>query len=312
MVNISVMLLSIMLFALSEGEATAVVAVEKAAAELPPVLPQPNQVWKDAVSGLEFVWLQGGCFQLGNRDPGRTGFYHEKPLHPACIDGFWMSKYEVTNAQYRQYKPEHTSKEIEGRSLDGDEQPVVYVSWYDAKAYTDWLSRKRGAGKRYTFRLPTEAEWEFACRAGTETVRYWGENEETCRHANVADFFYQLKRVNYHECSDGFIASSPVGSFPANPAGLHDMLGNVWEWCEDRYGKDTYRKNRKADKPKNPLYQIRENGVDYRVIRGGSWLSEPNSIRCAKRSPSPPKSRYNVLGFRVVMEAIPKEGLPTH
>lgn len=282
------------------------------AAERPPHAPRPRQVWKDEVSGLEFVWLPDACFRLGNRDPGRTGFYHEKPMHPVCIDGFWMGKYEVTNAQYRQFKPEHSSGQTERRSLDGDEQPVVSVSWYDAKAYTDWLSSRRGPGEKFFFRLPTEAEWEFACRGGTETVRYWGDEESACRYANVADFFYQIRRVKYHDCSDGFLVSSPVGRFPANPAGLYDMLGNVWEWCEDRYGKETYRINEKANKPKNPLYQVRENGMDYRVIRGGSWLSEPDSVRCAKRSPSPPTSKYNVLGFRVVMESVSREGYPAH
>ncbi|MCI5140561.1 MAG: formylglycine-generating enzyme family protein, partial [Candidatus Electrothrix sp. ATG1] len=112
--------------------------------------------------------------------------------------------------------------------------------------------------------------------------------------------------------ADGRRNSKAVGSFPPNPAGLHDMLGNVWEWCEDRYGKEAYRVNKEAGKPRNPLYQVRENGVDYRVIRGGSWLSEPNSIRCAKRSPAPPTSKFNVLGFRVVMEAVQDKRLPTH
>jgi formylglycine-generating enzyme required for sulfatase activity len=197
---------------------------------------------------------------------------------------------------------------MEGESLDDDDQPVVFVSWHDARGYADWLSRNSTDRKGSVFRLPTEAEWEFAARAGTDTVRYWGieeENtEEICGYANVADKFYQMKRVNFHNCSDSFIVSAPVGSFPANPAGLHDMLGNVWEWCADRYGKETYRINQEADSPRNPLYQIRENGMDYRVIRGGSWLSEPNSIRCAKRSPMPPASKFNVLGFRVVMEAV--------
>ncbi len=282
----------------------------------PPEDPQPYEQWKDPVSGLEFIWLQGGCFQLGSRDPRPTRLFLEKPLHTVCVDGFWMGKYEVTNGQYRQFKPAHNSQETEGRSLNGDEQPVVYVSWYDAKAYMDWLTRNRDRQGRPLFRLPTEAEWEFAVRAGTETPRYWGGEEEstteTCAYANVADFFYQLKRVSYHDCSDGFLVSAPVGRFPANPAGLYDMLGNVWEWCEDHYGKETYRVNQAADRPRNPLYQEKEDGFDYRVIRGGSWLSEPNSIRCAKRSPSPPASRFNVLGFRVVMETEQEAGLQNH
>ena len=107
-----------------------------------------------------------------------------------------------------------------------------------------------------------------------------------------------MKRINYHNCIDGFVVSAPVGKFPANDAGLHDMLGNVWEWCEDHYGKDAYIKH----KEKNPIYQEIENGMNYRVIRGGSWLSEPDSIRCAKRSPAQPESKFNVLGFRLVLE----------
>ncbi|MCI5143211.1 MAG: formylglycine-generating enzyme family protein, partial [Candidatus Electrothrix sp. ATG1] len=133
------------------------------AAEHLPDAPQPNEVWKDTVSGLEFVWQQGGCFQLGSRDPSRIRLYHEKPLHTVCLGGFWMGKYEVTNGQYRQFRPEHNSGQMEKESLDQAAQPVVFVSWHDAKAYTDWLTRKRGDEKKYTFRfrLPTEAEWEF-------------------------------------------------------------------------------------------------------------------------------------------------------
>lgn len=305
MINFFVMLISALLSAVF-------VYRTEAAGSPPPRVPQANQVWKDTVSGLEFVWLPGGCFELGSRDSSRTRLFHEKPLHTVCLDGFWMGRYEVSNAQYRQYKPEHNSQKIEENSLDGDKQPVVYVSWYDAKEYTDWLSRTREGEQRYTFRLPTEAEWEFACRAGTETVRYWGgeekKTENTCEYANVADIVYQIKRVKYHNCSDDFLVSSPAGSFPANPAGLYDMLGNVWEWCEDRYGRRAYRRH----EAKNPLYRTVEDNMDYRVIRGGSWLSEPDSVRSAKRSPAPPTSRYNVLGFRVVMEVRQDKGISTH
>ena len=302
MINFFVLLISALLSAVF-------IYYTEAAGSPPPRIPQANQVWKDTVSGLEFVWLPGGCFQLGSRDPSQTRLFHEKPMHKVCLDGFWMGRYEVTNAQYRQYKPEHSSRETGGHSLDGDKQPVVHVSWHNAKEYTDWLNNKREK-KTYTFRLPTEAEWEYACRAGTDTERYWNGQEgpaATCRYVNVADIFYQIKRVHYHNCSDGFFVSAPVGSFPANPAGLYDMLGNVWEWCEDRYGRRAYRRH----ETQNPLYRIVEDGMDYRVIRGGSWLSEPSSIRCAKRSPSPPISRYNTLGFRVVIESEQDRGAST-
>jgi len=258
--------------------------------------PQASDVWKDEKSGMEFVWMPSDCFQLGNPDKSLSRFLHEKPVHEVCLDGFWMSKYEVTNAQYRHYKGNHSSKKMKGRSLDGDKQPVVFVSWVEAKEFARWLTERHEGS--YLFRLPTEAEWEYSCRAGSTAIRYWGESsDEACGYANVADEVFKAKLINLHACSDGFTVSAPVGSFKSNAAGLHDMLGNVWEWCEDRYGKDAYRNNKRN----NPVYHKVESGINYRVIRGGSWLSGPDSVRCAKRSPSPPENQYDVLGFRLVV-----------
>jgi len=258
--------------------------------------PQPLDLWKDPQSGLEFIWIPGNCFQLGNPDKSLSRFLHEKPIHEVCLDGFWMGKYEVTNAQYRQYKSDHRSKKMQEHSLDGDNQPVVFVSWHEAREFAGWL-RERHEG-RYAFRLPTEAEWEYSCRARSTTIRYWGESiDEACEYGNVADEVFKAKLINFHNCSDGFTASAVVGSFTPNAFGLHDMLGNVWEWCEDHYGKDAY-KNAERN---NPLYRKVESEINYRVIRGGSWLSGPDFVRCAKRSPSPPDSKYDVLGFRLVV-----------
>ena len=263
-----------------------------------PQAPQPSDVWIDHMSGIEFLWMPGKCFQLGNPDTSKTKFVHEKPLHEVCVDGFWMGRHEVTNAQYRQYKADHNSRNMKEFSLNEDKQPVVYVSWDDAKEFAEWLTtRHKGA---YQFRLPTEAEWEYGCRAGSDTIRYWGGNsDEACEYANVADLLFKAKLLKFHNCFDGFVVSSPVGSFVPNAIGLHDMLGNVWEWCEDNYGKDSYKRHEKD----NPVYRKFESGSNFRVIRGGSWLSGPDSVRCSKRSPAPPDSRFDVLGFRLVVIA---------
>ncbi|MBW2050537.1 MAG: formylglycine-generating enzyme family protein, partial [Deltaproteobacteria bacterium] len=117
--------------------------------------------WTDPVTGMEFVWVEGGCFEMGST----SGDSDEKPVHQVCLDGFWMGKYEVTNRQFRLFRPGHDSRDYKGHSLNGENQPAVYVSWEDAKAFAQWLTRKNG--ERYTFRLPTEAQWEYACRGGT-------------------------------------------------------------------------------------------------------------------------------------------------
>jgi len=271
-------------------------AVAIDSAEGLPHSPQDFEIWSDPLSGIEFLWLPGNCFQLGNPDKSSTGFLHEKPVHEVCLNGFWVGRCEVTNSQYRQYKADHNSRNMEEYSLDGDNQPVVFVSWNEAGKFADWLAeRHKGV---YEFRLPTEAEWEYSCRAGSETTRYWGEDSnEACKHANVADTFFKAKIMNFHNCSDKSVVSAPVGGYVPNAVGLYDMLGNVWEWCEDNYGKDAYKKHKKD----NPVYRQFESGSNYRVIRGGSWLSGPDSVRCTKRSPAPPDGRFDVLGFRLVV-----------
>ncbi len=166
------------------------------------------------------------------------GSKYHKPVHEVCIDGFWMGKYEVTNQQYRKYKPSHDSKEYKGHSLNGDQQPAVYMSWEDGKNYTKWLS-KQGNGK---IRMPTEAEWEYAARAGTTTMRYWGDGEKkTCQYGNVlnpstaSEFNWEWGSA---PCEDGYTVAAPVGKFRANQFGLYDMMGNIWEWVSDWYDRN--------------------------------------------------------------------------
>lgn len=259
-------------------------------------IPNPGQTWHEPVTGMVFIWIPGGCFNMGSssEDTGRDS--DEGPVHEVCVDGFWMGKTEVTNAQYRKYKADFDSQDYRGHLLNIDAQPVVYISWYEAKAYAKWLTGKSKG--QYRFRLPTEAEWEYACRAKTATARFWGEDpDKACGYANVADLTAE-REWSYWEvnnCDDGYSVTAPVGSFMPNAFGLYDMLGNVFEWSEDIYSKDAYRNHQHN----NPLFT---NGGSYRVIRGGCWYSWPAGVRCAGRSDHPPagRDRDYFLGFRLV------------
>jgi len=254
---------------------------------------------RESVTGMEFVWIPGGCFEMGsqNIETGRNS--DETPVHEVCVDGFWMGKYEVTNAQYRRYKSFHDSKEYHGKSLDSEKQPVVRVSWKDAKAFANWLTQKYGG--HYIFRLPTEAEWEYACRAGTKTARFWGDDPDVaCRYENIYDRSINRyhRSINIiekrlHNCDDGYVATAPVGNFQPNGFGLHDMLGNIGEWCEDIYNKDAYSKHYLN----NPIYS---GSGTRRVHRGGNWYNFPRDARCAIRKGNSADVRYGSLGFRLV------------
>jgi len=264
-------------------------------AKLSKIRPRPGVKWRENATGMVFVWVPEGCFEMGS-PPSETGRDpDEGPTHKVCVDGFWIGMTEVTNAQYLDFRPAHDSKASNGHSLNDNSQPVVYVSWEDAVAFGRWLTDQNDGP--YEFRLPTEAEWEYACRAGSKTARFWGEDvKDTCKYANVYD--QSSKRANkfkwrHHECDDGVILTSPVASFHPNDFGLYDMLGNVWEWCEDIYGKDAYSEHQR----KNPLFERR--GA-YRVNRGGSWTDIPRGVRSAIRERLDPKFGNFCLGFRLV------------
>ena len=264
--------------------------------------------WIEPITGMAFVWVPAGCYEMGQTKEGKRQvikaigkkkyeeyYSDELPRHEVCVDGLWMGKHEVTNEQYRKYQSGHNSKDYKGRSLNGDRQPAVYVSWNDAKEFAKWLTRQ--SNNRYEFRLPIEAEWEYAGRAGKTASRYWGEDPgDACRYANVHD--QTSKRINnfewqHHNCDDGYAVTAPAGSFEANAFDLHDMLGNVWEWCEDIYSKNAYSKHKRN----NPIYT--EGGSD-RVIRGGSWSYGPRYVRSAFRSRYEPVSRFSFIGFRLL------------
>lgn len=284
---------------------------ELAPTPVPPIpvlpTPMPANTWIDPVTGMEFVRIPAGCFQMGQteiekqqiiaeagEDTYQEYYRNELPRHEVCVEEFWIGKYGVTNAQFRQFKRDHDSNEYEGHSLNGNEQPAVYVSWDDAKAFTDWLT-KQHQGK-YAFRLPTEAEWEYAARAGTTTARFWGDDsDDACRYANVADQTAKQQWSDWtiHGCDDSYVVTAPVGSFRPNQFGLYDMLGNAWEWCQDWYASDYY-----ASSPRhNPQGPSDGSG---RVVRGGSWDLGPWSVRSANRSTLAPSVRLHYVGLRLV------------
>ena len=251
-----------------------------------------SRSWSDPTTGMEFVKIPEGCFNMGS-----DSYSDEKPVHEVCVDGFWMGKYEVTNGQYRKFKSNHNSLEYKGYSFNGDQQPVVYVSWKGAKAYSDWLSKK-GNG---IFRLPTEAEWEYAARAGTQTERYWGDGEkEACQYANVlnpsAKKEFDWSWATAFSCEDNYQVTAPVGKFRANQFGLYDMLGNVWEWVNDWYDGDKYYAKSPKKNPKGP------SKGSYRVNRGGSWSGLPAIVRSAIRSSVSPDNQSVSLGFRLLRQ----------
>ena len=208
----------------------------------------------------EMVYIEGGTFMMGSNN----GSNNEKPVHKVTVNSFYIGKYAVTNKEYCKYDPSHKNS--------GDNLPVVFVGWDDALAYCKWLSEKTGN----TYRLPTEAEWEFACRAGTTTNYYWGDNMN-------GDYCWYSKNSDWKV--------HPVCQKQPNAWGLYDMSGNVWEWCNDWYG----------DYPSDSVTNPTGLGIDSdRVLRGGSWSDYDRSCRSGNRFYFSFALRRDYYGFRLV------------
>jgi formylglycine-generating enzyme required for sulfatase activity len=231
------------------------------------------------IGGMEFVYIAGGSFMMGTPDPSHDNW--DNPAHRVTVDGFWMGRYEVTHKQYRDLTGlDPCGKNEWGRSVSrcGDDHPIHNVSGEDADAFCMKFSNTHGVSAR----LPYEAEWEYACRAGTTTRYYWGDtmNGDHCWY-----------RGNSGE------TAHPVGTtkVKANPWGLSDMSGNVWEWCIDYWGF-MYYLNSPEINPRGP-----ETGRD-RIMRGGSWVTTDEFLCSALRNTKYPGSRdCPDTGFRVVV-----------
>jgi len=221
------------------------------------------------------IRIPGGSFWMGSE-----GHYTwESPKHCVFVDAFEIAPTAVTRREYADFLQHHSQAEPRGWSdaaFDDPEQPVVGVNWFDAMAYCEWLSTSNG--ERY--RLPTEAEWEKACRGGRSDMEYaWG-NE-----APEAIEYFQGE----------WPGPRPAAIWRANDFGLFNMGDNVHEWCLDWFGADYYRES-PAENPTGPLSGMR------RVSRGGSWRHQIKGSRAAHRSSLPPEFRYTDYGFRVVRE----------
>ena len=258
----------------------------------------------------------------------------EAPAHRVRITrDFFLGQHEVTVGQFRRYveRSGHMPESIADRSgaygynptydpdktvrgdafegrdpkyswtnpgfKQGDDEPVVNVSWNDAVAMAQWLSAQEGRH----YRLPTEAEWEYACRAGSDTT--FPNGDDAAGLSAIANTFDADAAVNWPRwqpyalsAHDGYPFTAPVGRFAPNAFGVYDMLGNVWEWVSDWYGADTYRNSLPAD-PQGP-----PSGSRY-VRRGGAWHSWSLYARCGFRNWNPPESRYTLLGIRLLFEA---------
>lgn len=261
-----------------------------------PATPSGVQGFIEPTTGMEFAFIKGGCFRMG--DISGDGESNERPVHEVCLRDFFIGKYEVTNGQYRLFKPSYSSGNHEGADLNDDKQPVVSVNYRDeAVAFARWLEGK--SGRKY--RLPTEAEWEYAARAGAAAQNPWGNiSPKACGYANVLDMTSKRAFSAYgpdnHKCNDGYQVSAPVGSFQPNAYGLYDMMGNVWEWTGDWYDNNYYAKS-PANNPQGP-----PSGWA-RVIRGGAWNAGSGVVRVSKRSYVDQGFRLNNLGFRLVAPA---------
>ena len=239
-------------------------------------------VWEK--DGAEMVLIPAGEFQMGSS----MGDPDEKPVHAVHLDAFYIDKYEVTVAQYKQFisstgHPEPT-KRWDDPQYNQPNYPVVGVTWYDAMAYAEW------AGKR----LPTEAEWEKAARGGLAGKKYpWGNAtpEDDEQHRANYDFLGARDEKT----------TFPVGSFPPNGYGLHDMAGNAWEWCLDEYQQDFYASGPRENPLAGKMLANYKAITSERVIRGGSWENYDNLIRVSNRNREHPTQSY-YLGFRCVTQ----------
>jgi len=229
---------------------------------------------KDGSLGPELVQIPAGTFQMGSND----GSSDEKPVHTVTVKSFAMGKYEVTFEEYDKFCEATRRSKPDDEGWGRGKRPVINVTWNDAKAYVNWLSEQ--TGKNY--QLPSEAQWEYACRAGT-TTKYWWGNEIGKNNANCRSCGSQWDDKQ----------TAPVGSFKPNPFGLYDISGNVWEWLEDKW-HDSYN-----GAPVDGSAWMSGGDSSNHLLRGGSWIDDGDSVRCANRNWVDASYGYYDRGFRI-------------
>jgi formylglycine-generating enzyme required for sulfatase activity len=215
------------------------------------------------------VFVKGGTFQMGSNESA-----NEKPIHSVTISDFYIGKYEVTQKEWREIMGTNPS-----RFKDCDNCPVEEVSWNDVQEYIKKLNAKTGKNHR----LPTEAEWEYAARGGNQSKGYKYSGSNTI--SSVAWYYYSTADSKTH----------PVGQKSSNELGIYDMSGNVSEWCSDWYSFSHYASSTSRN-PSGP------SSGSARVVRGGSWFNSASYCRVANRHPRSPGHRYDLIGFRLVLQ----------
>jgi formylglycine-generating enzyme required for sulfatase activity len=259
-------------------------------------LRKADEVTRDKITGMELVAVPEGCYQMGNNFDDM--YYMEIPVHEVCVRDFSISKFDVTRGSFkkfindtgyrteaekgygcyindgRNWKKERLANWRSPGFSQNDDHPVVCVSWNDSVAYAQWLSIK--SNRKY--RLPTEAEWEYAARSGGRNEKFAGSDD--------------IDAVAWYSANSGN-TTHPVGLKSANGLGLYDMSGNVWQWTADWYGENYYRNSPRSN-PLGPLTGSK------RIFRGGSWFYDPRGARVSYRDFSVPEYCSSYLGFRVV------------
>ncbi|MDX2222677.1 MAG: SUMF1/EgtB/PvdO family nonheme iron enzyme [Rhodospirillaceae bacterium] len=278
---------------------------------------QTSATLRDCAECPEMATVPAGSFVMGSPDSEAERDADESPARAVTFARpFALSRFEITRGQYAAFVRatghvtgtgcsvwSDTKWEVRADAswqapgfAQDDTHPVVCVSWHDATAYAAWLAARTGK----PYRLPSEAEWEYAARGGTRTAYFSGNDPHAiCAHDNGHDL--TSKRVHTGmpwppvNCDDGFAETAPAGSFPGNPFGVHDVHGNVWEWLADCYA-DSYAgaptDGRAVDAP----------GCMQRVYRGGGWSVERRGRRAANRGRYDPAQRYGQLGIRVALD----------
>lgn len=322
------------------AEAAAAAAQLQSAREVFDLKSPPGSIIQDCPDCPKMVVIPAGRFTMGSPDNEVGRDPDEGPQHLVLAESFLIGQTEVTNAQFGAFTQTtgyQTDAERNATAVgcyawddaDGkydlragrswrkpgwdikDNQPAACVSWNDAKAYVDWLRQITGKG----YQLPTEAQWEYAARAGSTTSRYWGDDQklqQACTYANVADLTESPKNskgaafihATRFDCRDKYWFVAPVATFKPNDFGLYDMLGNLWEWTQDCRNSDEYERRKKvggwlASKTSKETKECP------RVLRGGSWNFNPVYLRSAIRCSNSPDIRYGNVGFRLARTLLP-------
>jgi formylglycine-generating enzyme required for sulfatase activity len=227
----------------------------------------------DSAQDIDMVFVKGGCFQMG--DTFGDGREDEKPVHQVCISDFYIGKYVVTQAQWVAVMGSNPS------TFTGERRPVEQVSWDDAQ---DFIA-KLNAHTLKRYRLPTEAEWEYAARSGGKHEKWAGTSDANL----LGDYAWYNNNSGQR--------TQVVGQKQPNGLGLYDMSGNICEWVQDLYG-DVYYEESPEDNPHGPMLS-----TNYRVLRGGCWHMSASGVRAAARTRFIPSARFSIYGFRLVLPA---------